>query len=437
VDKTQENNHCQLCNFLMNFEPLRLSKRAARAHLSKENSKADSIMIKNISEALYYPFSRPIDLPSLKQMLLVFDTVAFLDPIDDDSWRAKLFEDLVHAEDKRFGAYQHVHSNLRLLFEEGAARRVDPAEIPAIQQPITAASALSDLLDQGWTSTASNPQRFGLPSGVIGTGGGATWRTFLPKMPSAFVDALCSNEPFSSHLIQEGGDRSAWTLSYAAGSAVSISVHLAAAEELGFAPVTDSAMHHELLIQKLIRNRNYTDHRARTIDGGVSVQLANSAMTTLINELLPREFLQNLDVEQMLRFREATKKLRNEATRELTSRLAVLSKVPSSEDLIAAGGELQNQVRSDLRKYQAELAAVRNKLWPTLVGTLNTNLAAGGVAAVAMNFIGGPGYALAASVLAGSLSLIKGSLDLSIEKKKLEASQSPAVSYLARVGALR
>jgi hypothetical protein len=51
---------------------------------------------------LYYPFSRPIDLASLKQMVLVFENVVFLDPVDDDSWRAKLFQELETQEDKRF-----------------------------------------------------------------------------------------------------------------------------------------------------------------------------------------------------------------------------------------------------------------------------------------------------------------------------------------------
>jgi len=55
------------------------------------------------------------------------------------------------------------------------------------------------------------------------------------------------------------------------------------------------------------------------------------------------------------------------------------------------------------------------------------------VAAIAMNYIGGPGYALAASVVAGSLALLKGALDLRAERKKAEASHSPAITYLARV----
>ena len=55
----------------------------------------------NILSGLYYPFSRPIEIASLKQMLLVFENVVFLDPVDDEYWRAKLFRELETQEDKR------------------------------------------------------------------------------------------------------------------------------------------------------------------------------------------------------------------------------------------------------------------------------------------------------------------------------------------------
>ncbi|TXT28897.1 MAG: hypothetical protein FD131_2840 [Rhodocyclaceae bacterium] len=393
--------------------------------------------VNNLS-GLYYPFSRPIDLASLKQMLLVFDSVAFLDPVDDDSWRAKLFEGLERQEDKRFAAYQKVHGNLRLLFQEGAARRVDPANVAAIENPVTTASALSDLLDDSWTSVASNPGHFGMPHRRLRGDGGATWQIFLPKMPGRFVESLCSDDALlRGHLVQQGDDFSSWTLSYEAGSAVSISVHLSVAEELGLSPVTDSAMHHELLIRKLIRNREYPNERSRPIDEKVVVQLTHSTVAALIDELVPRELLERMDMEQILRFREQTSPLRKQAMEEMGNRLRILSKVPSAEDFLVASYEVQQQIRTDLRGYRAELAATRDKLWPTLVGSMSSNIAAGSVAAVAMNFIGGPGYALAASILAGSLALMKGTLDLKIERAKLEASRSPAVTYLARVQSLR
>jgi hypothetical protein len=389
-----------------------------------------------ILSGLYYPFSRPIEIASLKQMLLVFENLVFLDPVDDESWRAKLFQELEAQEDKRFAKYQQVYEELTLLFQAGAARRVDPIEVTALESPLTTAAALSDLLDEQWSDIASKPQAFSMPHRRLGSNGEATWQIFLPKMPLSFVDALQSQEIFRKHLISQGNIYASWTLSYEAGSAVSISVHLAAAEELNLAPITDSAMHHELLIRKLIRQRAYSDQRSRPIDERVVRQLAHSTATGIIDELLPKSVLDKIRVEEILHFREQTRTLRQQAIMEIGNRLSVLSRVPDVDDLLVASHDVQQSIRSDLRTYRAEIAATRDRLWPTLVTALSANLAGGSVAAVAMNYIGGPGYALAASVVAGSLALLKGALDLRAERRKAEASRSPVITYLARVTGL-
>jgi len=358
-----------------------------------------------ILSGLYYPFSRPIEIASLKQMLLVFENVVFLDPVDDESWRAKLFQELETQEDKRFAKYQQVHEELTMLFQAGAARRMDPIEVTALESPLTTAAALSDLLDEQWSDIASKPQAFSMPHRRLGSKGEATWQIFLPKMPLSFVDALQSQEIFRKHLISQGNISASWTLSYEAGSAVSISVHLAAAEELNLAPITDSAMYHELLIRKLIRQRAYSDQRSRPIDERVVRQLAQSTATGIIDDLLPKSVPDKIRVEEILHFREQTRTLRQQAIMEIGNRLSVLSRVPDVDDLLVASHDVQQSIRSDLRTYRAEIAATRDRLWPTLVTALSANLAGGSVAAVAMNYIGGPGYALAASVVAGSLAL--------------------------------
>jgi hypothetical protein len=50
-----------------------------------------------------------------------------------------------------------------------------------------------------------------------------------------------------------------------------------------------------------------------------------------------------------------------------------------------------------------------------------------------MSFIGGPGYALAASIVTASLAVLKATLDISAERNKLKNSAAPAVTYLSRV----
>lgn len=382
---------------------------------------------------LYYPFSRPIDPASLKQMLLIFESVAFLDPVADESWRAHLLRELEEHEDQRFDGYRQVHESLPVLFEEGAVRRIEPSHVTALKTPITTASALSDLLDPSWAAVASNPGRYRMPHRRLGPDGVPTWQIFLPKMPLAFVESLRSETSIRRHLIAEGGTYDSWTLSYEAGSAISLSVHLAVSEELGYAPVTDSSMHHELLLRKLVRSKQYRSARPRPLTEEIVSQLTHSAAISLVDEILPSRLLSAVPFEDILRFREDTRELRHQAIREIGDRLASLSKVPEVEDLVAASREIQYGLRGELRAYRAEIAATRDKLWPALVTSVTSGVSSGSIAAVAMNFIGGPGYALASSILVGSLALMRGALDLRAERKKVENSQSPVVSYMAQV----
>lgn len=382
---------------------------------------------------LYYPFSRTINLSSLKQMLLVFEQVCFLDPVSDEAWRAGLFQNLEKQEDARFSSYREVYSSLETLFSEGVAKRIDPAKVE-LENPLTTASALSDLLDPEWSSLAASPGKYKMPHRRLAPDGGATWQIFMQKMPSAFIDLLESQEQFRRHLIFSGGSRYSWTLSYEAGSAVSMGVHLAAAEELNLAPVTDSKMHHELLLKKLIRNRAHQERRPRPIDGGIAAQLAHSTAATVIESLLSKQQLDQIGVDEILLFREKTRQLRQQMVIDISDRFSLLSKVPDFDDLLLAGREVQQEIRSELRSYSAEMNSVKGKVWPNLISSTSVGLASGSIAsAVAMNFIAGPGYTLLASVLAGSMALLKGALDLRLEREKLKVSSSPVVSYLTQL----
>src|SRR6266852_5588400 len=97
--------------------------------------------------ALYYPFSRCIDACALKQLLLVFDSVTFLDPVEDDEWRAKLFRDLEKVEDSRFAAYRELEQPLLTLQDEGAIVLQRPENLTSFSSEATSESALADLAD--------------------------------------------------------------------------------------------------------------------------------------------------------------------------------------------------------------------------------------------------------------------------------------------------
>jgi hypothetical protein len=382
---------------------------------------------------LYYPFSRCINSSSLKQLLLVFDSLVFLDPVEDEAWRAKLLRDQEDAEDARFKNYRGIFESLPTLIDEGAIRRASPLDSSAIiNAPSTAAASISDLLDPGWTRVASAPDRYQMPHMHLGRSGAPTWQAFLPKLPSAFVTTLQKNKRLRPHLISEAGEDEAWILSYAAGSAASLNVHLAVAEELGLAPVTDSEMHNELLLLKLIRSQA-DNKKEQPITQAIAHQLARKVAISILEDILPQRELAKISFDQILDFRARTRLIRYHLLTGIAEKVTLLTRVPDTEQLHHAAREVKQGLESELRTYRAEFTNTRDKLWPALVGSANSTLATGSIAAVGMSFIGGPGYALAASIVTASLAVLKATLDISAERNKLKNSAAPAVTYLSRV----
>jgi hypothetical protein len=140
--------------------------------------------------ALYYPFSRCVNPASLKQLLLIFDHVSFVDPVDDDQWRTKLFRDL-ESHDEQFSKYRGIHSALPDLLDHGCVKRVNPASFAQKTAGLATLSALSDLRDNKWSGMASNPRKFCMPS--IEIKGNASWQVFLPKLPQSIRGQFISD----------------------------------------------------------------------------------------------------------------------------------------------------------------------------------------------------------------------------------------------------
>jgi hypothetical protein len=387
--------------------------------------------------ATYYPFSRCIDVSALKQLLLVFDGVTFIDPVTDDNWRAFLMEERISQEDPRFASYQDVHRELDGLREEGAIRVVEPSVILAGKADLISASALSDLSDPAWCRVASNPESYELPHQHNALDGSATWQIFKPKMPDVFVEALDGDDQLRRHLVECGDDKFAWTLSYEAGSAISLSFHLAAADELCLAPVTDSLMHHQLLLQKSMR-----DHYGAAAQGPSPLteraisQIAHQTAFSLVGELLPGEMLAQVSLDEVLEFRREMAPHRDQLIGDLRTRFQQSKTALQPEHLQQLQTEARIALIQELKTFQNEVTSARDKLWPSLVSSLNTTLAAGGATAVAFNYFGGAGYALAGSIVASALSLLKGSLELKAEIAKAQRSASPSITYLSRVQSL-
>jgi hypothetical protein len=379
----------------------------------------------NTLSCLYYPFSRCVEPAALKQLLLVFDHLTFLDPVTDDEWRAHLLEDESRKQGGGFEGHRELHNSLDSLKRQGAIRFVDPASIPDITGEATAASALSDLLDPVWTRLASAPAKYGLPARKAADGR-ATWQIFAPKLPGRFVDMLRAKK-LRSHLLDEGGDDAAWSLSYEAGSAAALNAHIAVAEALSLAPVTDSALHHALYLRKLARTRSADD--ASFPSGALGGRLA----LTLLGDLLPKSALESLTFEQILEFRNETRGAR-QALIDAMQRKLIIHSPGSVGDVERASALVLDSLADEVRAYVGKMGGVKTRLFASLVPALNKSVLPSGLFAVSLAYAGvGPGQVLAGSIAAVALATLQSTLKLKAERDRLAKSTSPAVAYLSRV----
>lgn len=383
-------------------------------------------MTSRLTSCLYYPFSRCMNPSTLKQMLLIFEEVNFLDPVNEEDWRAKLFEDMATNDDKRFSDFDKVKNYFPLLISEKAVVRQDPSNFNfSINSQSVVASAISDLSDVSWIRTASNPAAFGLPS-LQDANGNATWQMFRPKIPNLFLESAADSNIMGEHVYEDGGTDYAWSLSYAAGSALAINAHLSVAEELGLAPITDSALHQRLLEKKA--NRGVT-REASEINGPTNIITARIA-TSIVESLIPHDTLSEISFEEILRFRNETKSLRGELLPEI---LECLASCTGNADTAT------QTYKKNLRDYQSELTAARNRLWPRLIPSGKDLAAISGVTTaltITASHFGSPGMIVLASIVPAALAGLKVSLDFSAHRKNIENSASPGISYLSKIARL-
>ena len=384
--------------------------------------------------ALYYPFSRCIEASALKQLLLVFDGVTFLDPVEDNAWRARLFQDLESTEDSRYRKYRDLDGPLRELEQEGAIVLQRPSELPAYRGLHAVAGAVSDLADPIWCEIARKPEAYRLPHQRLGPNGSATWQMFPSKLATGLREQFETTE-LRQHIVADRGDRYAWTLSYEAGSASALNLHLAAADDLGLAPVTDSEMHHRLLIRKIVRTATphdeWTDAQSRAVEA-----TAHQAARQLVGDLLPKDGLNQLAFDDILRFRERTAADRQALVRDLKMRLADVAELTSWREIAARQLAVTTDLERELAEYRAAMASTRDKLWPGLVSA-STAAAVGGSAGVSLQMLAGGPLGVIAGALAGTgLSILKSALETRADQRKLQAGTRHSVAYLSRVAGL-
>lgn len=382
-------------------------------------------------DALYYPFSRCIDATVLKQFLLLFDSLTFLDPVDDEGWREQLFQD-VEYEDARYAQYRDLAGAMPWLRSQGIISIRSPDSLHALNENLTVAATLGDLSDSQWVQSA-NPDKHGLPTQRFA--GKPCWNIFKPKIPDGVVSALIENDLLRNHLLYEGGDRYAWQLSYAAGSSIGINVHLAAADELSLAPVTDSKLHHYLMLQKLQRG-SHSPVTPEAFDQ-VAEMVAQRAVFNIVKVLLPKEKLELLSLEDVIRFRAETNDSRREFLQDAYRIVAgeIDPQKPAQSEQIVH--RVTQRLVDRARAYESALDGAREKLWPKLMDALTSPITiAGTTAALAASFITGSAHVLLASAVLPAVKPMKAIVDWQVDRNAARKSETTSIAYLSQVSSL-
>lgn len=385
-------------------------------------------MSSNTLNALYYPFSRTKDISSIKQFLLLYDKTAFLDPVSDEQWRAHLFKNL----EKTYGgfsSYSDLADSFPHLISEGVVEIVDPSTLSVHDSKLTTAGILSDLVDENWLRLCS-PVRAGIPYEMDRDTGKPFWQMFKQKIPGNLLEIALQTDFLREHFLRKGDDLAAWHLSYEAGSAIALNVHMAASEELGMNLVSDSRLHNRLLLAKAIRS----DGTAQSgfFDDDQAQQLTNQAMLKVLDTILPAEALEMVSMEEILRFRQDTARLRRDFAKEIQSLVHSHESLHESRQIYIPS-DLALRFGEDLRNYGNELASVRDTIWPKLFGSVVSGIpVAASTAGYAASYISGSGYVLAGSLLLHALNPIQSTLEIQAELKKARRSPTSALAFLIK-----
>ncbi|WP_210161792.1 hypothetical protein [Methylobacterium nodulans] len=351
--------------------------------------------------------------------------------MDDDDWRGKLFEGVEH-QDAKYAAYRDLADAMPWLRREGVIKVRSPEELRSREHEITVAATLSDLSDPSWVNEA-NPLSYALLTQWFD--GQPSWNVFRPKLPNGVVKALYEDPKLCHHLLAEGGDEYAWQLSYAAGSSIGINVHLAAAEELSLAPVTDSRLHHHLMLRKLQRGVS-SDMTPARVDQ-VADAVATRTVFKVLEAILPPPSLDALSLEDILHFRRATQSVRRDFLADVRRTVSAESDPAHPVQAEKVVNRITQDLMNRARRYGAELQGARARLWPKLIDVARSPTTAGGTAAaLAASYITGSGYVLLTSALLPTLGALKAVTEWKTEEDSVRNSHATSVAYLSQLSSL-
>jgi len=405
--------------------------------------------ITNQLNCLYYPFSRLLDDTTLKYLLLVFDSITFIDEAESVEWRRNLMEEMANIDSPLFSSYERLTDDYDMLSEIGAVQIVNPKAISAGESQGVALATKADLSDPRFVEIASNPSAFGLVARPFGKYGGSpankpTWQAFSGKIayPLLMDKQFTDDEKWASHILVPGDDNYAWTLSYEAGSAAITNFYLEAAQELQLTPVTTSQLHHALVLRKLKRIFADDERKINLIDDFQRKRFRSifgqGEVIRLLGELYPSLALSKVSFAKIVEFRKETQELRHKFIQEVDGILRIIDSDPTSttydKDII----EAINSMKENFEKFEGNLVSVRDKILPAFAEAMLYGTAGGGALSAFVSFLGGlsPGGVVATSALTISGSFLVKAIEIWNEQKKTLREQGSSVTYLAKVSQL-
>ncbi len=83
----------------------------------------------NQLDCVYYPFSRLLDSVTLKYLLLIFDSITFIDEVESAEWRRILLQNMAKYGDPIFSSFEKLADDSDMLSETGAIRVLNPTSL--------------------------------------------------------------------------------------------------------------------------------------------------------------------------------------------------------------------------------------------------------------------------------------------------------------------
>jgi hypothetical protein len=395
------------------------------------------------SSALYFPYSRPLDVSTLKKSVLIFDELAFLDHLP---WfvRQAIIE-------TKGDAHESVTQALEYLVDEEFVKIVDPRPQLEKFDLLLTLNVASDMKDEEYLRTSIgddvtvwNMLRDRLPSTFLEFFVPGVGRFSESISLQALINARGKIEAISDKSNREfaefrwsgissdkalailadrfarviGGNPHMELDSYMVPSLQASSLRLAEAllhcSESGRIPFTDSEIHKRLLAFKAARaGRMLQDSDALPLDipfeGNVSdVQLRNLEIS-LLDTLLPAQELERRTVKELLEYRrshgEALERMRVSLAQVADSMQEELGSSPTETEKLFRSKilpEIQKARDDFLEEYEKNLGYITAKsamvvgsaLTASLLGGLNTWQVLGACAAAEAAYLTAKGNEL-------------------------------------------